>query len=69
MIGMGVDVAKIALMPTCPDDVLNLLGATRLGKVKAPRPGPDYSIDGSDGDHIQISWWCLWFGHDLCLSS
>lgn len=36
MIGMGADVAKIALMPTCPDDVLNLLGATSQVKSKHP---------------------------------
>lgn len=36
MIGMGADVAKIALMPTCPDDVLNLLGAT--SQVKSNHP-------------------------------
>lgn len=36
MIGMGADVAKIALMPTCPEDVLSLLGAS--GQVKAKYP-------------------------------
>lgn len=36
MINMGADVAKIALMPTCPDDVLNLLGATSQVKSKHP---------------------------------
>lgn len=36
MIGMGADVAKIALMPTCLDDVLNLLGATSQVKSKHP---------------------------------
>lgn len=36
MIHMGADVAKIALMPTCPDDVLNLLGATSQVKLKHP---------------------------------
>lgn len=36
MIGMGADVAKIALMPACPDDVLNLLGASSQVKAKYP---------------------------------
>ena len=36
MIGMGADVAKIALMPTCPEDVLSLLGASSQVKSKHP---------------------------------
>lgn len=36
MIGMGADVAKIALMPTCPEDVLSLLGASSQVKAKHP---------------------------------
>ena len=36
MIGMGADVAKIALMPTCPEDVLSLLGASSQVKGKYP---------------------------------
>lgn len=36
MIGMGADVAKIALIPTCPEDVLSLLGASSQVKSKHP---------------------------------
>lgn len=47
MEGLGADIAKIAVMPQCPEDVLTLLSATCRAKKELECPIITMSMDGT----------------------